>query len=103
MENPIKMHDLGCLVTTPIFGSTPIYTCTIHGVFGLCVFVPGVKYKALLLSHPHVLIRDTSLFRPLRPPGLRKIPSLRRLADYWLQEKIQESRFKKGGSREASI
>ena len=47
-------------------------------------------FQALLLSHPHVLIRDTSLFRPLRPPGLRKIPSLRRLADYWLQEKIQE-------------
>ena len=25
MENPIKIHDLGGGVNTPIFGSTPIY------------------------------------------------------------------------------
>ncbi|CAK9045431.1 RNA exonuclease 4 [Durusdinium trenchii] len=47
-------------------------------------------FQALLLSHPHVLIRDTSVYRPLRPPGQKKTPSLRKLAEYWLQEKIQE-------------
>eukprot|EP00439_Symbiodinium_sp_Y106_P083569 s792_g23.t2 len=45
---------------------------------------------ALLLSHPHVLIRDTSLFRPLRPPEQKRTPSLRKLAQHWLQETIQE-------------
>lgn len=47
-------------------------------------------FQALLLSHPHVLIRDTSLYRPLRPPGQKKTPSLRKLALHWLQEKIQD-------------
>lgn len=46
-------------------------------------------FRALMLSHPHVLIRDTALFRPLRPPGReRKTPSLQGLAKHWLHESI---------------
>eukprot|EP00933_Yihiella_yeosuensis_P011327 TRINITY_DN11855_c3_g1_i1.p1 TRINITY_DN11855_c3_g1~~TRINITY_DN11855_c3_g1_i1.p1 ORF type:complete len:346 (+),score=86.29 TRINITY_DN11855_c3_g1_i1:62-1099(+) len=47
-------------------------------------------FQALLLSHPHVLIRDTALFRPLRPPGQKRTPALKKLCQHWLQEKIQE-------------
>eukprot|EP00930_Biecheleria_cincta_P073906 TRINITY_DN61163_c0_g1_i1.p1 TRINITY_DN61163_c0_g1~~TRINITY_DN61163_c0_g1_i1.p1 ORF type:complete len:344 (+),score=57.65 TRINITY_DN61163_c0_g1_i1:39-1034(+) len=47
-------------------------------------------FQALLLSHPHVLIRDTALFRPLRPQGQKRTPSLRKLAEHWLKETIQE-------------
>ncbi|OLQ04930.1 50S ribosomal protein L3 glutamine methyltransferase [Symbiodinium microadriaticum] len=57
------------------------------GVFRGFVFR---RRSALLLSHPHVLIRDTSLFRPLRPAEQKRTPSLRKLAQHWLQETIQE-------------
>ena len=46
-------------------------------------------FQALLLSHPHVLIRDTATYKLLRPTGQKRTPSLRKLADYWLQETIQ--------------
>mmetsp|Transcript_101296 Transcript_101296/g.253957 ORF Transcript_101296/g.253957 Transcript_101296/m.253957 type:complete len:487 (-) Transcript_101296:120-1580(-) len=46
-------------------------------------------FQALLFSHPHILIRDTALFRPLRPPGReKKTPSLARLSEHWLHESI---------------
>lgn len=47
-------------------------------------------FQVLNLEHPHILIRDTSIFRPLRPPGLTKTPGLKMLAQHWLNEKIQE-------------
>lgn len=48
-------------------------------------------FQALMLSHPHTLIRDTSLFKPLRLPGREKrLPSLKLLAEHWLHEKIHE-------------
>eukprot|EP00927_Polykrikos_kofoidii_P086012 TRINITY_DN9512_c0_g1_i3.p1 TRINITY_DN9512_c0_g1~~TRINITY_DN9512_c0_g1_i3.p1 ORF type:complete len:416 (+),score=78.43 TRINITY_DN9512_c0_g1_i3:41-1249(+) len=48
-------------------------------------------FDVLGLDHPHVLIRDTSTFRPLRPVGReRKTPSLKALAEHWLQLKIHD-------------
>ena len=71
--------------------------------------------QVLDLPHPHALVRDTSTFRPLRPEGVRllcpgamreppssvlaqtpemsgtkKTPSLKRLAEHWLKETIQD-------------
>mmetsp|Transcript_99161 Transcript_99161/g.179111 ORF Transcript_99161/g.179111 Transcript_99161/m.179111 type:complete len:329 (+) Transcript_99161:91-1077(+) len=46
-------------------------------------------FQALLLSHPHIMIRDTALFKPLRPPGQTRTPALKKLAEHWLQESIQ--------------
>jgi RNA exonuclease 4 len=47
-------------------------------------------FSALMLSHPHALIRDTALYRPLRlPGGEMKTPSLRNLAQHWLHETIR--------------
>eukprot|EP00928_Gymnodinium_smaydae_P043395 TRINITY_DN29080_c0_g1_i3.p2 TRINITY_DN29080_c0_g1~~TRINITY_DN29080_c0_g1_i3.p2 ORF type:complete len:432 (-),score=130.88 TRINITY_DN29080_c0_g1_i3:10-1305(-) len=46
-------------------------------------------FEVLLLSHPHVLIRDTAMFRPLRPQGQeRKTPSLAKLCQHWLHQDI---------------
>mmetsp|Transcript_49065 Transcript_49065/g.124512 ORF Transcript_49065/g.124512 Transcript_49065/m.124512 type:complete len:405 (+) Transcript_49065:60-1274(+) len=48
-------------------------------------------FQALLLSHPHALIRDTAVFKPLRVPGWeKKTPSLARLSEHWLQQKLHE-------------
>eukprot|EP00929_Paragymnodinium_shiwhaense_P063819 TRINITY_DN31935_c0_g1_i1.p1 TRINITY_DN31935_c0_g1~~TRINITY_DN31935_c0_g1_i1.p1 ORF type:complete len:373 (-),score=116.37 TRINITY_DN31935_c0_g1_i1:45-1163(-) len=48
-------------------------------------------FEVLELTHPHVLIRDTALFRPLRLPGReKKVPSLKALADQFLRRTIQE-------------
>merc|ERR1740121_2983160 len=48
-------------------------------------------FKALALSHPHVHIRDTALFRPLRPPGREgRTPSLAGLVEHWFREKIHQ-------------
>mmetsp|Transcript_22048 Transcript_22048/g.50380 ORF Transcript_22048/g.50380 Transcript_22048/m.50380 type:complete len:317 (+) Transcript_22048:111-1061(+) len=50
-------------------------------------------FQALGLSHPHQLIRDTALFRPLRPPGYeQRTPSLKRLATHWLQLSIHDGK-----------
>lgn len=47
-------------------------------------------FEALILSHPHVLIRDTALFRPLRPVGReKKTPSLASLCEHWLHQTIR--------------
>ncbi|GJQ08388.1 hypothetical protein GpartN1_g179.t1 [Galdieria partita] len=46
--------------------------------------------RALLLSHPRKLIRDTSKWRGLRSHLLRKTPSLRKLAQEILGIRIQE-------------
>merc|ERR1712061_462439 len=47
-------------------------------------------FQALLLTHPHELIRDTALYKPLRPEGLQhKTPSLKKLVANWLHENIQ--------------
>jgi len=49
----------------------------------------GNDFQVLMLSHPHAFIRDTALFRPLRPPGReKKMPSLQGLAAHWLHENI---------------
>ncbi|CAK0903425.1 unnamed protein product [Prorocentrum cordatum] len=46
-------------------------------------------FQALMLSHPHEHIRDTALFRPLRPPGREnRTPSLAGLVEHWFREKI---------------
>jgi len=48
-------------------------------------------FQALTLSHPYAFVRDTALFRPLRPPGReKKTPSLMGLAAHWLHESIHE-------------
>jgi len=50
-------------------------------------------FQALFLSHPHILIRDTALFRPLRPPGReKKTPSLASLCEHWLHQSIHEGK-----------
>mmetsp|Transcript_13465 Transcript_13465/g.26446 ORF Transcript_13465/g.26446 Transcript_13465/m.26446 type:complete len:333 (-) Transcript_13465:88-1086(-) len=46
-------------------------------------------FEVLRLMHPLELIRDTSTFRPLRPPGREgKMPSLKGLSLHWLSETI---------------
>eukprot|EP00811_Abedinium_folium_P035922 NODE_8677_length_1477_cov_6.697778.p1 GENE.NODE_8677_length_1477_cov_6.697778~~NODE_8677_length_1477_cov_6.697778.p1 ORF type:complete len:349 (+),score=106.71 NODE_8677_length_1477_cov_6.697778:160-1206(+) len=46
-------------------------------------------FEVLDLEHPRELVRDTALFRPLRPPGREhRLPSLARLSALWLQEGI---------------
>jgi len=46
-------------------------------------------FEVLRLPHPFELVRDTSTFRPLRPPGReRKTPSLKVLTMHWLSETI---------------
>lgn len=48
-------------------------------------------FQVLELSHPHALIRDTAIFKPLRLPDFqKKTPSLARLSEHWLQERIHE-------------
>lgn len=48
-------------------------------------------FQALMLSHPHEHIRDTALFRPLRPPGREnRTPSLAGLVEHWFREKIHQ-------------
>jgi len=48
-------------------------------------------FQALLLSHPHSLIRDTSVFKPLRPPGREtRTPSLAKLSEVWLHQSIHD-------------
>merc|ERR1719410_2339945 len=50
-------------------------------------------FAALKIVHPAHLIRDTALFPLLRPPWrLDKLPSLRLLAQHWLQRDIQSGR-----------
>lgn len=45
--------------------------------------------EALKISHPCELVRDTSMYRGLRPPWrLDRLPSLRLLANCWLQEEM---------------
>eukprot|EP00747_Dinoflagellata_sp_TGD_P208484 gnl/TRDRNA2_/TRDRNA2_81970_c0_seq1.p1 gnl/TRDRNA2_/TRDRNA2_81970_c0~~gnl/TRDRNA2_/TRDRNA2_81970_c0_seq1.p1 ORF type:complete len:373 (+),score=90.94 gnl/TRDRNA2_/TRDRNA2_81970_c0_seq1:60-1178(+) len=47
-------------------------------------------FAALMLTHPHELIRDTAIYKPLRLPNQqKKTPSLKRLAEYWLHEVIR--------------
>ncbi|KEP62378.1 UNVERIFIED_CONTAM: suppressor of mitotic defects protein [Hammondia hammondi] len=47
--------------------------------------------QVLALDHPVHMIRDTSKYKPLRPPGLARnaVPSLRRLTSHWLNREIQ--------------
>merc|ERR1712217_110315 len=40
------------------------------------------------MGHPHNLIRDTSLYKPLRPVGQTKTPSLAKLTQHWLHQTI---------------
>jgi len=48
-------------------------------------------FEALVLSHPHALIRDTSTFKPLRPPGReKKTPSLAFLSQHWFGQTLHE-------------
>mmetsp|Transcript_33846 Transcript_33846/g.79107 ORF Transcript_33846/g.79107 Transcript_33846/m.79107 type:complete len:355 (-) Transcript_33846:54-1118(-) len=48
-------------------------------------------FEALHLTHPHHLIRDTSLYRPLRPDKAEsRMPSLKKLCSYWLNESIRD-------------
>lgn len=48
-------------------------------------------FQALMLSHPHEHIRDTALYRPLRPPGREnRTPSLAGLVEHWFREKIHQ-------------
>lgn len=48
-------------------------------------------FQVLELLHPHAMIRDTAIFKPLRlPNNEKKTPSLARLSEYWLQESIHE-------------
>jgi RNA exonuclease 4 len=46
-------------------------------------------FAALKLEHPAEFIRDTSRFPPLRPPKRKSTPSLRLLAEYWLEKTMQ--------------
>lgn len=46
--------------------------------------------KALLLSHPRTLIRDTSTFKPLRDLAQTKYPGLKKLAKLVLDIDVQE-------------
>lgn len=49
-------------------------------------------FEVLDIAHPRTLVRDTSMFKPLRPPSRRdKLPSLALLSMYWLQETIHDS------------
>lgn len=45
-------------------------------------------FQVLMFSHPHNLIRDTALYKPLRPIGQKKTPSLAKLTEHWLHETI---------------
>lgn len=46
-------------------------------------------FRVLQLFHPHALIRDTSMYKPLRPPfRAKKTPSLKLLCKHWLHEDI---------------
>ncbi|PFH31878.1 suppressor of mitotic defects protein [Besnoitia besnoiti] len=47
--------------------------------------------QVLALDHPVHMIRDTSKYKPLRPAGMSRnaVPSLRRLAESWLNREIQ--------------
>mmetsp|Transcript_20686 Transcript_20686/g.59924 ORF Transcript_20686/g.59924 Transcript_20686/m.59924 type:complete len:329 (-) Transcript_20686:71-1057(-) len=46
-------------------------------------------FQVLMLTHPHALIRDTSTYKPLRPPGREsRTPSLKRLVELHLSEQI---------------
>merc|ERR1712003_393802 len=49
-------------------------------------------FQALMLTHPHAFVRDTALFRPLRPPGQQRTPSLAKLAEHWLHETIHSGK-----------
>ncbi|BFZ10761.1 hypothetical protein BsWGS_13800 [Bradybaena similaris] len=46
--------------------------------------------KVLLLTHPHKLIRDTSLYKPFRELFSGRLPSLKKLTDKVLGVKVQE-------------
>ncbi|PHJ24724.1 suppressor of mitotic defects protein [Cystoisospora suis] len=47
--------------------------------------------QVLNIDHPVHMIRDTSKYKPLRPTGMASsaVPSLKRLAEHWLQLQIQ--------------
>lgn len=46
-------------------------------------------FEVLHLSHPHAMIRDTALYKPLRPSfRANKTPSLKLLSSHWLHEEI---------------
>ena len=47
-------------------------------------------FEALGMERPEeYLVRDTCLFPPLRPPKRKSTPSLRLLAEYWLEKVVQ--------------
>ena len=47
-------------------------------------------FEALRMERPEEhLVRDTCLFPPLRPPKRKSTPSLRLLAEYWLEKVVQ--------------
>jgi len=49
-------------------------------------------FEALQIPQPeHSQIRDTCLYSPLRPPKRKTTPSLRLLAEYWLDKQVQEA------------
>lgn len=47
--------------------------------------------QVLAIDHPVHMIRDTSKYKPLRPPGMTRnaVPSLKRLTNHWLNREIQ--------------
>jgi RNA exonuclease 4 len=49
-------------------------------------------FEALKIAQPDFSqIRDTCLYSALKPPGRKSTPSLRLLAEYWLDKNVQEN------------
>ncbi|CAG8440566.1 3461_t:CDS:2 [Ambispora gerdemannii] len=88
---------------TPISGITPKLLVNAHAFKEVQKEVAGIlkdriiighsinyDFQALLLDHPHRMIRDTSLYAPLRQHARGKTPSLKKLAQEELGLTIQE-------------